>query len=123
VAVLARTGVECAFDGFMWCTQCQTDTSHRSHRAGLKEHLASLAGYYPYRCRKCGSRFQEKHDEEPEPASVEIRSVEREIAAMQRARRRRARRRGILPYGGALLLFGLVLYLFLMFLARGRITG
>jgi len=94
----------------MLCTKCQTDSAHRSHRVGLRERLASLVGYYPYRCRTCGSRFLRLRRPDPEPATPAIRGVEREIASTQGARRRKAMRRGILLYSCALLLFGAVLY-------------
>jgi predicted nucleic acid-binding Zn ribbon protein len=94
----------------MLCTKCQTDSAHRSHRAGLRDRLASLAGYYPYRCRNCGSRFRGLRKVAPEPSTAARRGVEREIAHTRGARRRKALRRAILLYGGALILFGALLY-------------
>ena len=94
----------------MLCTKCQTDSAHRSHRVGLREHLASMAGYYPYRCRKCGARFQGLRNKETEAATPAARTVEREISTTQGARRRKAWRRGLVLYGLALILFGVLLY-------------
>ena len=39
------------------CPKCSSDAIKRSHRQGLKERLASLVFLYPYRCRKCDTRF------------------------------------------------------------------
>ena len=94
----------------MLCTKCQTDTAHRSHRVGLRERLASLAGYYPYRCRKCGHRFRGLRRTEEEPATPAAKGAEREIAFTQGSRRRKAWRRVILLYGCALIVFGVLLY-------------
>ena len=94
----------------MLCPKCKTDRAHRSHRAGLKEHLASIAGYHPYRCRDCSHRFLSLRDPPPAPASPATRSVEREIAATQGAARRKRKRRDILLYTSALILFGVILY-------------
>ena len=94
----------------MLCTKCQTDSAHRSHRVGIREHLSSLLGYYPYRCRNCGRRFQTQGHSEPGTASPAARGVEREITHTRGALRRRAVRRAILLYGGALILFAVILY-------------
>ncbi len=94
----------------MLCTECQTDGARRSRRVGLSEHLASILGYYPYRCRNCGRRFRGLRAAEPEPAAPAAPGVEREISATRGARRRKAMRRVILLYGGALILFGAMLY-------------
>ena len=90
--------------------KCQTDSAHRSHRVGLKEHLAGMVGYYPYRCRKCGDRFRVHGRGEAEPASSAVRSTEREIAYTQGSRRRKVVRRAVMLYGCALVLFGVILY-------------
>jgi hypothetical protein len=94
----------------MQCTKCQTDSAHRSHRVGLRERVASLAGYYPYRCPKCGTRFQALRNKEAEAAAPATRTLEREISTTQGARRRKAWRRGLVLYGLALILFGVLLY-------------
>jgi hypothetical protein len=94
----------------MLCPKCKHDSAHRSHRAGLKEHLVGIAGYEPYRCRRCQHRFLSVRHPAPEPAAPGVRSVEREIAATQGHVRWRRRRRDLLLYGSALLVFGVVLY-------------
>jgi hypothetical protein len=72
--------------------------------------VASLAGYYPYRCPKCGTRFQALRNKEAEAAAPATRTLEREISTTQGARRRKAWRRGLVLYGLALILFGVLLY-------------
>jgi len=94
----------------MLCTECKTDSAHRSHRVGIQEHLRSILGYYPYRCRNCGRRFQAHRYAEPEPAAPGARGVEREISATRGSRRRKAVQRVILLYGAALIVFGAILY-------------
>ena len=94
----------------MLCSKCQSDSAHRSHRVGIKEHLVALAGFYPYRCRACGTRFRMRRHKEYEPATAATRSVEREIASTQGTRRRKVVRRIVLLYGCALVLFGAILY-------------
>lgn len=39
------------------CPGCDGDRTHRSHRRGVAENLASLIGVYPYRCDDCNKRF------------------------------------------------------------------
>jgi len=94
----------------MLCTKCNTDSAHRSHRVGIKEHLASILGYYPYRCHNCGHRFRMAGHSDPVTASKAVRDVEREITHTRSALRRRAVRRGIMLYGAALVVFAIVLY-------------
>jgi DNA-directed RNA polymerase subunit RPC12/RpoP len=94
----------------MQCSQCKTDSAHRSHRAGLKERLASLFGYYPYRCHRCGHRFLKLRYADDEPATAAARGTEREIASTRGALRWKAVRRQILLYGWALVLFAIILY-------------
>jgi hypothetical protein len=94
----------------MLCTKCHTDSAHRSHRVGIKEHLSSILGYYPYRCRNCGRRFEVAGHSEPGDASPSARGVEREIAHTRSALRRKAVRRGIMLYAAALLVFMVILY-------------
>lgn len=95
----------------MWCPKCKTDRAHRSHRAGVKEHLASLLAYYPYRCRECKHRFLRSRYESTEPPSGEHRSTEREIRATRRAKDWKRKKRHMAIYGVALLLFLIFLYL------------
>jgi len=56
------------------------------------EQLASLVGYYPYRCGKCSRRFQTFRYSFPEPASPPT-GTEKAIAATQGASRWKQRRR------------------------------
>jgi hypothetical protein len=90
----------------MLCPKCKTDHAHRSHRAGLGERVASLVGYRPYRCHKCGLRFLSFRYSLPEP----VPGAEREIAATQGSLRRGQRRREFLLYGSALTVFIVILY-------------
>ena len=39
------------------CPSCSGQSTHRSHRRGLIENLASFASFYPYRCDDCNNRF------------------------------------------------------------------
>ena len=94
----------------MLCTKCNTDSAHRSHRAGFKERFASLFGYYPYRCHQCGRRFLKQRYADAEPGKSVDRGTEREISSTQGALRWRAVRRQILLYGWALILFAVILY-------------
>jgi predicted nucleic acid-binding Zn ribbon protein len=77
---------------------------------GISEHLASILGYHPYRCRQCGHRFRVLGHPEPQAASPAVRGVEREITHTRSALRRRAVRRGIVLYGAALIVFAIILY-------------
>jgi hypothetical protein len=95
----------------MVCPNCKNDSAHRSHRAGLTEHMVSVVGYHPYRCPQCKVRFLKFRYSLPEAAPSAPRGVEREIAATQGALRRQRKRRELLLYVLALLVFGVVLYL------------
>ncbi len=99
----------------MLCPKCKSDHAHRSHRRGAFEHLASLFAYNPYRCRECDYRFfRFPHaDLEPAPAAN---AAEREVMSTRAKRVRGRKRRELLLYGGAALLFGLLLW----FIARER---
>jgi transposase-like protein len=39
------------------CPGCEGNNTHRSHRQGITEQLASWLSIYPYRCRECNRRF------------------------------------------------------------------
>jgi hypothetical protein len=39
------------------CPLCEGNATHRSHRRGIIEHLASAISIYPYRCDACNNRF------------------------------------------------------------------
>jgi hypothetical protein len=103
----------------MVCPKCKADSAHRSHRVGLKEHVSSIVGYHPYRCRKCKHRFLSLRYSQPEPASPDNRSTEREIRSTQGSFRWKRKKRAIMLYGSALLLFGVILY----FLTRAPAVG
>jgi hypothetical protein len=94
----------------MQCPKCKTDSAYRSHRAGLKEHLTSIVGYVPYRCRDCSFRFLNFRCSLPEPVATPLRGAEKEIAATQRSLRRKQKRRELVLYISALTLFVVVLY-------------
>lgn len=94
----------------MVCPNCNTDSAHRSRRVGVLEQLASLVGYYPYRCATCNRRFQTFGYSVPEPAALRT-ETEKAIAATQGASRWKQRRREIWLYGSALTLFAVLLYL------------
>jgi type II secretory ATPase GspE/PulE/Tfp pilus assembly ATPase PilB-like protein len=93
------------------CPKCKTDRAHRSHRTGVKEYVASLAAYYPYRCRHCKHRFLQSRYGVPEVPSGQHQSTEREIRATRRAKNWERKKRHVTIYGIALLLFLVFLYL------------
>ncbi len=103
----------------MLCPKCKTDSARRSHRAGLRERLASLAGYHPYRCRGCESRFSSRRDPVPEPSTGAAREVERQISSTRSSLRWKRKRRNLVLYSAALMLFGVILY----FLTRAPSMG
>ena len=39
------------------CPRCGCDLIDRMAREGLRDHLNSLFGRYPFRCRRCGLEF------------------------------------------------------------------
>jgi transposase-like protein len=92
----------------MICPKCKSDHAHRSHRKGVRERLASLLAYHPYRCRQCGKRFLQFRYGVPRSAA-EATSVEREIRATRTAIRWKAKKREVW-------LYGLGLFLLLLFL-------
>jgi transposase-like protein len=102
----------------MLCPKCK-DRAHRAHRVGLTEHLASIAGFLPYKCHDCNNRFLRFRDSSPEARVSANPRVEREIAATRTAHGRKRRQREVLLYGLALLLFAAILY----FLTRAPSAG
>ena len=86
----------------MQCPKCKTDHAHRSHRAGLKERLASIVGYVPYRCRECGLRFLSFRYSSPEPVATPAGGAEREIAKTRGSLRWKQKRRELVLYASAL---------------------
>jgi len=103
----------------MLCPKCKSDHAHRSHRVALREHVASIVGYHPYRCRQCSYRFLRFGNSPSEPAAPATRGVEREIAATRGAFRWKRKRRVIVLYVLALIVFVVILY----FLTRAPSIG
>ena len=97
------------------CPKCKTHRTDRSHRRGLFEHCIAVAGYYPYRCRNCQRRFLRfrctsiKETAAAETEAVHPR-VQREIRATRGAMKAKRKRRELLLYGVALVLFLVFLY-------------
>jgi DNA-directed RNA polymerase subunit RPC12/RpoP len=94
----------------MLCPKCKSENAHRSHRAGLREHLTSIVGYFPYRCRDCSFRFLNFRYSLPEPVATPLRGAEKEIAATRGSLRWKQTRRELALYVSALTLFVIVLY-------------
>jgi hypothetical protein len=44
------------------CPYCESSDYRRSHRSGLREHLASWVNIRPYRCCQCQERFWQIRD-------------------------------------------------------------
>jgi len=91
------------------CPKCKTDHAHRSHRQGLKDYVASLFGYYPYRCNKCEHRFFESRFKPPKTTEHPT-ATETEIRTTRNRYEWKRRRRDFLLYGSALLAFLAFLY-------------
>jgi len=91
------------------CPNCKTDRAHRTHRRGLKDYAASLFGFYPYRCHDCEHRFFHSYRTAEEPAR-EPSSTGKEVRVTRGHRAARQRRRELLLYGLALLVFLAFLY-------------
>jgi hypothetical protein len=94
----------------MLCPKCKTDCAYRSHRNGLAEHLASLAGFFPYSCHACKHHFLHYRRSTVEKAPATKTPVEREITATRSAANWKRKQRDILLYGLALLLFAAILF-------------
>ncbi len=92
----------------MKCPNCNSDRAHRSHRRSWKDYLGSLLGWYPYRC-KCGHRFLKRRHSMVADGG-ELRQTEKEIRATRAVARRAMKRREVLLFGGALLVFATFLY-------------
>lgn len=93
----------------MQCPKCKNHHTHRSHRHGWIERSASLAGYYPYNCSDCQMRFLHKRNA-PVQKSVKHQAVEREMKATREALKAKRKRRELLLYSAAMLLFLAFLY-------------
>lgn len=52
-----RTGTLDPEQDIRRCPRCESDMTHRSHRHGITERLASALSIYPYRCDDCNNRF------------------------------------------------------------------
>lgn len=40
------------------CPKCGSSHAHRSHRRSVTDYILSLAGVWPYRCRKCRTPYR-----------------------------------------------------------------
>jgi type II secretory ATPase GspE/PulE/Tfp pilus assembly ATPase PilB-like protein len=94
----------------MYCPKCKADHAHRSHRKDLRERLASLLAFYPYRCDACHHRFLRFRYELPEVVATDETSAVRMLKAARASKQLKRKRREFLLFGGALLLFILFLY-------------
>ena len=94
----------------MLCPKCKTDRASRSHRRGLIEYAVSVAGYYPYSCRDCHLRFLGLRTAQVADTVAEHPSVEREIKVTRGAMKAKRKRRELLLYGAAIVLFLTFLY-------------
>ena len=101
----------------MVCPKCKADRSHRSHRRGVKERLAALFSYHPYRCHECGYRFLLYRYAE-QPTQEPLTATERQIKSLRQTIRKKRSRREMLLYSSALMLFLLILY----FIVRERVA-
>ena len=94
----------------MLCPKCKTDNAHRSHRVGLRERFGSIAGYHPYRCHDCQHRFVTRRYPSPELGATAGRSTAREVSSTRGALRWKRKRRDLVLFVGALIVFGMILY-------------
>ena len=94
----------------MQCPKCNLDRAHRAHRRGLQEHAASLFGFFPYRCHECEHRFFHSYRTPDDPANDEPSSSVRDVRATGRHHAKRQKRRELLLFGLALLVFLAFLY-------------
>jgi hypothetical protein len=94
----------------MLCPKCKSNHTGRSHRRGLIERIVSVISYYPYSCRDCHLRFLSfSHAPDENPSTGHPR-VEREIKATRDAMKAKRKRRELLLYGAAIVLFLSFLY-------------
>ncbi len=98
------------------CPKCKTTRIDRSHRRGPLERCAAIFGCYPYRCRNCNRRFLRFNNSPAESSPSAHPGVEREIRATRGAIRAKRKRRELLLYSIALVLF----LSFLYFVTRER---
>lgn len=94
----------------MLCPKCKTDQADRSHRRGLLENAIGFFGFYPYRCRNCKARFLSLKPPAAVPPTAGRPGVEREIKATRNAMTVRRKRRELLLYATAVVLFLAFLY-------------
>jgi transposase-like protein len=90
------------------CPKCKANRAHRSHRRGLWEHLAVFFAHYPYRCHACKHRFLRFRyavADGGEPSSTEA-----EIRATRSAAKWKQKKQELLLYGLGLLIFLVFLY-------------
>lgn len=93
----------------MVCPSCKVDRAHRSHRRGVKERLAALFSYNPYRCHECGHRFLLYRYAEQSTLKP-LTATERQIISLRQTIRKKRSRRELLLYTSALMLFVIILY-------------
>ena len=89
------------------CPKCKKDSAHRSHRRGFVEYVVGVAGFYPYRCQDCQLRFLHFRYASIAQAAT---GVEREIRATRGAIKAKRKRRELLLYAAAVVLFLAFLY-------------
>jgi hypothetical protein len=90
------------------CPKCGEATAHRSHRAGLKDHIRKFFQLIPYRCRKCSHRFYAFRAGE---TSSKLRTPEeRKIMELRRRLRWKRSRRELLAYGIGFLILVAIVY-------------
>jgi len=74
------------------------------------EHLASLAGFFPYTCRDCRHRSMRRLRSAAERGSQARTDAEKEVVAIRAAAGRRRKKREVALYTLALLIFVVILY-------------
>ena len=89
------------------CPKCNSDQAHRSHRKGIQEYAASFAARKPYRCAKCGHRFLIVR---PAAEKFQATGPEKEIRGTRSAAQWKRKRRELVAFSLALLLFAVFLY-------------
>jgi hypothetical protein len=105
-------------ENFVLCPKCKTEHTDRSHRRGLIERGVAVVGYYPYRCRDCHLRFFRMRTEPTVDTATDRPGLEREIKATRGAMGAKRKRRELLLYVTAMVLF--LTFLYYLTLERGN---